>query len=650
MTTPSPTFSFGANVRRIGRPRRWPKRLAWTVGGLLVLALLMTAYYYPRAKAVMTNTRQAQQIAKRLPGHLSQQQFASARQDVTELEAALTEAQKNLHRLGGLRYWPYVGRQYRAADQLLVVGQDGVEAVGSLVDFVQYIFKPFADRGKVSLASISPAEKGLLLAGMSERKDSLTKAQQAVDRAAVTLEAIPDRGLVGPLQRVITPLKQQFPLVKQALDQAIPATDIFPKVLGYPQARTYLFLLENNSELRPGGGFIGTYGLMKVFSGEITSLRTDNVYNLDNAAEKLARIEPPDPLRRYLKANAWYFRDSNWSPDFPSSAKQALFFYQREGGDKNVDGVLAVTPTAISSLLRLVGPIKVSGLEFTADNLIERLQFQVEKGFANAGVAETKRKNIIGAMTKELVDRLMRLPVSSWKDLFLVLSQELNQKQILMYMNDDTLQSVLVAQNWAGALDTTVNQDSLMVVDANLASLKTDLAMVRQYTYTVELKDGQAEATLNIHYRNTGKFDWKTTRYNTYIRVYVPSGATLLDSRGAQLRERSQTPGQVTTSTELGKSVLAAYKSIEPGTESDLFLRYRLPANVADQLKKRRYTLAWQKQPGMRQPTIDLTVRTPTARPVTADGLDNQARLSKDSVRFEGPLDQDRRIVLTYEP
>ena len=38
-------------------------------------------------------------------------------------------------------------------------------------------------------------------------------------------------------------LKQEFPLIVQALDQAIPATHILPPILGYPKDKTYLFLL-----------------------------------------------------------------------------------------------------------------------------------------------------------------------------------------------------------------------------------------------------------------------------------------------------------------------------------------------------------------------------------------------------------------------
>lgn len=629
--------------------------MTWVaIGGgvVAIIALGLTAYYYPKLKPAISAARQAQRLAHDVATKISQQDFSAARTDVDELQDRVETINRQLGRAQGLRSWPFIGRQYRAAVDLVAVGGSSVRAVRSLVDFTARLFEPFAGRGRISLSSITPAEKGLLLSNIASREEDLKAAQESIHLAAQTLARIPEHGLIGPLLRVVGPLKQQFPLITQALDQAIPATHLLPPILGYPKEKTYLFLLQNNTELRPSGGFIGTYGLLKVSAGEIISLKTDNSYNLDEAAKKLPVVEPPAALKKYLKQNAWYFRDSNWSPDFPTSAEQALLFYQREGGAKNVDGVLAVTPTTISALLKLVGPIKVGEIEFTADNFVDKLQAYVDVGYKSDGQSAAQRKDIIGLMTKELVDRLMKLPIAEWKDVFLIISQQLNAKQLLLYMREAAVQSLLAEQNWAGAIDRTPDVDSLLVVDANLASLKTDLVMARSYFYTVKLDGDRPLAELVITYKHTGKFDWRTnwriTRYNTYVRVYVPGGSELVSSTGAQKQERSNAAGEVTTTSELGKTVFGAYKSIEPGTESQLKLTYRLPIAVGQQLKQRVYRLQWQKQAGMQTPSISLAIDSPNRRPQSVDGLDNTARLSQSGISFSGPLAQDRAIAVRY--
>lgn len=627
-------------------------KTCWGIGAVIIVLLLTGGVYYLKLKASITAAKDAKIYAASLSSHVGQQNFAAAKTDVQHLQQDVTVIQKNLATAKSLRWWPYLNRQYTAAVALADVGGHALQAANPLIDFMAHLFEPFAGRGKVSLANLTPAEKGLLLAGISTKEEDLQAAQVAMHDAANAFDRVPKKGLIGPLQRVITPLAKQFPLLTQAVDQAVPASHIIPPLLGYPKEKTYLFLLQNNTELRPGGGFIGTYGLLNVSSGEIVSMKTDNSYNLDENAKKLTPIKPPEAIQKYLKQSAWYFRDSNWSPDFPSSAEQALYFYQREGGVKNVDGVIAITPTTIGELLRLVGSIKIGSIEFTADNFVDKLQEYVDKGYLVDGQTDKERKDIIGVMTQELVSRLMKLPVTQWKDVFVVLSQQLNEKQFLMYMKDTATQSIVTKLNWGGAVDTTDISDSLMVVDANLASLKTDLVMKREYTYAVTMNGDQATAELKIHYIHTGKFDWRTSwrisRYNTYVRVYVPAGSTLISSSGSQRVERSNAAGEVTTTTELGKTVFAAYKSIEPGTTSDLTLKYTLPAKVAQQLQSKSYRLAWQKEAGMAAPGITLHVNTPKNKPTSVTGLDKAEKVSEGAVNFNGLLSQDRIITVTY--
>ncbi len=651
-TTAHRTIALHLMPSRHRRPVRWRPWLKWggIIFGALVLILgVFTLYYYPKAHRVITDARRVQRTGKTLSQQITQQKFTESETTLAQLKLQISQTSDDLHQMAGLKYWPYLGRQYQAGDALINVGSDGADAVKPLITFLEHLFAPFAGQGRISLSSISAEDKGKLLAGISGQEDSLRQAQTAIHRAADDLDRIPTKGLLPQLARVIVPLKQQFPSLTQALDQAIPATHLIPPILGYPHAKTYLFLLENNTELRPGGGFIGTYGLMKVSSGEIVSLQTDNSYNLDEAAKKLPVIAPPEPLQHYLKAHAWYFRDANWSPDFPSSAKQALTLYQREGGSRNVDGVLAVTPTMISQLLRLVGPISVGKVQFTADNFTDKLQYYVDQGYAYAGQDLSERKDIVGVLTTELVKRLLALPVTQWKDVFLIVSQQLQQKQMLWYMNDTTTQSLLVEQNWAGAMTPTTGADYVLVADANLASLKTDPTVYRTYQYQVSVPaHGQAEATLTIHYDHRGKFDWKTTRYNTYVRVYVPNGSQLIDSHGAQIRQQSNRSGPVNTSNELGLTVFGAFKSIEPGTTSDLILHYRLPDDVTQQIQSHHYRIDIQKEAGVINAQLRLNVTTSGQRPQSVDGLDKQAQLSQDAVSYVGAFETDRSIVINY--
>src|SRR5690606_17160462 len=138
------------------------------------------------------------------------------------------------------------------------------------------------------------------------------------------------------------------------------------------------------------------------------------------------------------------------------------------------------------------------------------------------------------------------------------------------------------------------------VVDANIGALKTDRLVDRSRTYQVrERQDGQYEATLRLTYKNNGFFDYRTTRYRTYVRVYVPIGSELIQSTGFVDQDKSFSYVAPQVYAEFDKTVFAGFVSVEPGQERYAELTYLLPPWLQDRIKtEHRYTLTVKKQPG----------------------------------------------------
>src|SRR6185503_15609297 len=112
-----------------------------------------------------------------------------------------------------------------------------------------------------------------------------------------------------------------------------------------------LMLFQNYDEIRGTGGFIGTYGVVKVENGKIQSLKIDSIYDLDGS--NYSRIAAPGPFQPEIPK--WGMRDANWFADFPTSAKKILQMY--EHGVETADGVIAFTPQLFENILNLTGPI-----------------------------------------------------------------------------------------------------------------------------------------------------------------------------------------------------------------------------------------------------------------------------------------------------
>ncbi|MFA5030466.1 MAG: DUF4012 domain-containing protein [Patescibacteria group bacterium] len=577
------------------------KVLWYSLGALGVLVLffvvLVGVYWGPTQQVIRTATTGKDSFLK-AQDLLLAQDFSGAQITLQSAIEDFQSSQKTFKKFLWLEHLPWIGTQVKAVDNLFSVGITTGQSIKEVASVASSIVAPLKKDEEISLAALTPEETHQLLANIYDAKPKLEEAKISITQAVAFVDEIPSEGLIKKLSDIIDPIKDQVPQVQSGLDQAIQVSQILPLIAGYPDSKTYLFLLENNAELAPSGGFIGTYGILKIKDGDITSFATDNVYNLDVPAEAWLDVEAPWPVATYNAAPKLFLRGASWSPDFPTTGKTAQWFYQAERGpEKKIDGTIAITPTFIESLLTITGEVQVDGLTFTSDNFTEVLQDQVERGFLRQGASLSERKEIIGDLSTIILDDVLSLPKSRWFDLWKVIQKNIEEKQILLYSNDDNIQSMILKQNWGGEIQN-VDGDYLTVIDANLASLKTDTVMQRSLDYKVHREGDTLIADVNFTYTNQGTITWKTTRYRTYVRVYVPQGSTLISSEGAMVDCKKTQSGNVETTEELNKTVFGAFVCTEPGESKTFHLQYALPSRITDQVDNGQYQLLIQKQAG----------------------------------------------------
>ncbi len=421
--------------------------------------------------------------------------------------------------------------------------------------------------------------------------------------------------------------------------------DLMPTFLGFSEPQTYLVLLLNNTELRPGGGFIGTYATVRVDEGNVEILALDGTENLDRGAPKEWRIPAPAPMTEYLGVDRWYFRDSNWSPDFRTDAERAIKFYAAEGGTAatEIDGVIGVTPTVLEELLRVVGPVTVEGITFTGDNVTEVLEYQVEYAYAEQGIAVEDRKKIIKPLLLSVLQKAKDSGFAEYAG-YLHLAESLaREKHILFYHTDAEDQAILESQQWAGRMEAT-EDDYLLWVDANLAALKTDHALVRRLQYEISGKEGSRyKARAIMRYRHTGNFDWRTSRYITYARIFVPEGSELLGVEGVLKSGARITTDKVDTGVEDGKQWFGTMFSIEPQQVKELAFSYLLPESIG---QGEEYSLLVQKQLGSRNHTLTLDLDFATLLR-TAEPSESEEEWYDGVYRYTTDLTVDREFSVS---
>ena len=557
---------------------------------------------------------------------------------------------------------PWIGRQVSATDDLLTSGIEATRAIRSAVGVLSEVLKVAGgDLGQLlpesgTFASLTPVQKREILAKLLSVGPSLREVREAILRSREAFDRIPKTGLAAPLRLAIIPFGERLDILEGTLAPLAPLAEVLPRVAGYPVPRTHLFLLQNYTEIRPSGGFIGSFGIVKVADGDLVSFDTHDVYSLDNPATGRVAVKPPAPLAKYLGVKTWFFRDSNWSPDFRQAAEEAIRAYDREVAAARlnfppVDSVIGMTPRVAEDLLRLVGPITVSGVTFTPENLVDELEYQVELGFLETGLPPAQRKEIQGELAGELLRRLTSLPVDRWPEILRILGDGLREKRIMIYDRDPSVQERYQAFDWAGRVKET-SGDFLMVVDANLASLKTDAVVDRTIGYRIYPDEsGALHGVATITYKNNGSFTWKTTRYRTYTRIYAPAGSRFLRGEGAMENDKildpRRRPGTYDAEEELGKAVFGAFVSVEPGETRSLTFEYLLPDSIGDGVSGGRYTLLAEKQPGTsgHRLTLDLDFGK---RVVRAAPPEDPREFGDARYRFVTDLRIDRQFVVGF--
>ncbi|MFA6474622.1 MAG: DUF4012 domain-containing protein [Patescibacteria group bacterium] len=634
-------------------PKRRRNRKPLYIGLFVVIVILLIVGGYStyQARRLYQAGMALKNDATKIQQNIADKKYTAINDNLNQASEHITLARAASDGLWPIKWLPYVHTQFQVVDQLLLASDKGIQAGKPLVKIIQEVDKLVGDKSTTA-NKIGKAEREAFLKTISESPDTLTAAQSDLQASVTALQDLPDKGVIGPLAIIVSTIKTNLPNIEAAVNKGLPFLTVAPTIAGYPDSKTYLFLLQNNTELRPTGGFIGTYGILQLKSGNIEEFKTDNIYNIDNKVKYTWSETPPEPLQKYLDASRWYLRDSNWDPDFPTSAARAEDFYTRESqSTTHIDGVIAVTPEVIHDLLVITGPIVIDGDEYNADNLTEKLQYQVEIAYYKEGVSDAARKAVIGKLAAEIMNRVMNLPQSDWGKLGDLAITNFEEKHLLVYSNDAAVQNLMHQIGWDGSVTVTDN-DYLMVIDANLAAKKTDRVMTKTIDYTVTKVGDHWQADIVMHYKNDGVFDDFTTRYRSYTRIYAPIGSELLSSEGFLTNDRylGGDPVAATSSEDeaVHKTVFGGFISVEPKTEDTIKLSYRLPERIGEQIMAGTYQLTWQKQPGTNNVTATMNIDA-GRKVLAAQALDETVTIDNTKVHLTMPLWRDVVMTVDYK-
>lgn len=300
-------------------------------------------------------------------------------------------------------------------------------------------------------------------------------------------------------------------------------SQILPGFFPVSSEKKILLVIQDDTELRPTGGFVHTLALIHVNRGKITSVDSQSSSELDNLLN--GQVTPPSDFVTATDQINWYLRDANWSLDFPTSAKQVSWFYQKETNQK-VDAVAFITLSGMQQLLDHQ-QFELNGIgTIEAQNLKQQLFAQSQSPSAEAG-------DIIVQILNQYYKNISNLSDEQVLALYQHISEQLQRGDILLYTTDEPVQHLISDSSIAGdntdASCHSLNpenciSDTLYLNEANIGINQVNQFIDRQHQHTISVGPEfiSHSHTLTLT-NNSPSLDHPGGTYKVYVRARMPS-------------------------------------------------------------------------------------------------------------------------------
>ena len=587
--------------------------------------------------------------------------------DVEALQAA---ASPWLWLGSNLGWVPVYGGDLKYAGDLLEVTSGSSEAASLAYENTFSIWKFLRDH-QVDLKASDLS--GLLLyvqPGLVQSQEQLTRAEQARQRI-VTAELSP--GTRSWVTRADGYLR--------TLDEGLSLAVALPRLLGASSEgpKTYLILVQNEDELRPTGGFITAVGKLVVWNGELISWDIVDSYTVDD----INKAYPPAPwqMRSFMNIPIMTFRDANWFADYPTTVKWAEYLYAYSNA-YSVNGVVAIDQHVLKSLLAVTGPLEVKGIDTTvsADNVQEVMRTQKVPPDDRVNDPNWYRKQFMNPIAEAILNRVLSGTGISWAGLIQTVMGELDQRHVLVQLDDPVAARLVAARGWDGSIARDQG-DLLAVIDTNVGYNKTNAAVSSELVYNIDLSNVSAPtSSLQVFQRNaaggpagqceqrpagvdrsTLEYWYAIDRcYYDYLRVYVPAGSQLASAtphavtHDEMVMLDQDVPGRVDNLDDKlpGLRGFGTLLVVPIGGALETDFQFNLPPGILQAGpagNELTYQLKVQKQPGTVATPVTIRVDLPEGSRI-ASVSPSQYVQSGDTLQFELKLVTDVSVRIEFQP
>lgn len=394
-------------------------------------------------------------------------------------------------------------------------------------------------------------------------------------------------------------------------------------IVGADKPKKYAFIFQNNSNIRPTGGLIESLAIIDFSGSKITNEIFVDVSWFDKNLS--GDIEPPSVLKKYFGVDRWYFKDSNWDPDFPSSATWMLLLLEK-GLDVSLDGIIALDKEFILKYLKIL------------DEKIDKdyLDEYFDKNKIRESYPDDSKEYPLTSLLKNAFSEKIKLDSRKSTRIIKELFAGFDNENIQVFLKDSEIQNDFVNLSWDGSFIKEecfepCYADFVSLIESNYEGEYDNV--LRRVELSIDFQEGLLKRKLNFYLENKNK-----NSYKAYLRLFTNGDIGFApvklkyDDRDVIL-DSEINPAK-------GMKEAGVYLEIESGKTLEIVYNWE-GFSYHDFDKEGEYYLFLKKQKGSNDYPVEVSFMLPEVKGIF---FDPEFILTEEGVfRYNTSLDHDLR-------
>jgi len=316
------------------------------------------------------------------------------------------------------------------------------------------------------------------VAGLAASAAPLRTADASLVAQRDAVGALPPSWL-GPVREARGALLGQLRDLSGLTTSARVAAEVAPSMLGKDGPRRYFVAFQNPAEARGTGGLLDAFAIVRAEKGGLLVERTGANTQLPDLPARIDGLEATFVDRYGAQGATSLWVNANLSPHFPEVGAAWLAMWRQSTGQQ-LDGAMALDPTALAGILRATGPVSAPVVGKVGADRIENLVLLEQ--YQRQELAAQRKQLMLGvgvqAMNAVLSGR------ATPQALVPRLAEATRGGHLLLYSRVGREQAALARSGLAGAVSDTTGPFAQAVV-VNAAGNKLDTWLTQTLSYQV---------------------------------------------------------------------------------------------------------------------------------------------------------------------